>query len=84
MKLQSLCIFLVLLTLFDCVHNSNSETTNMITGYFFMQKIYGGDDPLLIVKHSQQSMNLKYFVLNEKVLAYSANQQKSKIIEGKI
>jgi hypothetical protein len=81
MKLQSLCIFIVFITLFNSVHNS--ETKTILTGYFFIQKIYGGDDPLLIVKNSQQSMNLKFFTLNEKVLAYSASQQKSKEIEGK-
>jgi hypothetical protein len=81
MKLQSLCIFLVVLTLLNCVHNT--ETKDMITGYFYLQKVYGGGDPLLVVKNSQQSMSLKYFLLNSKVLAYSKSQQTSKVVEGK-
>lgn len=80
MKLQSLSAFIVLLTLLNCVHFTYTQTP--ITGYFFLQKVYGGNDPLLIIKHSQQTMSLKYFTLNDKVLSYSENQEKIKVIEG--
>ena len=80
MKIQSLCVFLVLLTLFNCV--LNSQTKDLFTGYFYLQKVYGGGDPLLVVKNSQQSMTLKYFSLNSKVLAYSKSQQNAKVVEG--
>jgi hypothetical protein len=55
-----------------------------MNGNFWFQKIYRGDDPLLVVKYSQQSMNIKFFTINNKVLAYAPNQAKAKQIEGNI
>jgi hypothetical protein len=54
-----------------------------MNGNFWFQKIYRGNDPLLVVKYSQQSMTIKFFTINQKVLAYSQSQAKAKQIEGK-
>ncbi len=86
MKLQSLCVFIVLLSLFNIVHQNDLSLETLMkatmNGQFYFQKVYRGDDPLLVVKHSQQAMVLKYFTLNDKILAYSENREKSKNIEG--
>jgi hypothetical protein len=60
-----------------------SLAKSFMNGNFWFQKIYRGDDPLLVVKYSQQSMVIKFFTINQKVLAYSQNQAKAKQIEGK-
>ena len=86
MKLQSLCIFIVLLCAFNQALTHEFSLKNLaksfMNGSFWFQKIYRGNDPLLVVKYSQQSMNIKFFTINSKVLAYSPNQAKAKQIEG--
>ena len=87
MKLQSLCIFIVLLSVFHLAHQNDLSLETLMkasmNGQFYFQKVYRGDDPLLVVKHSQQVMVLKYFTLNDKILAYSESQEKAKNVEGK-
>jgi hypothetical protein len=86
MKLQSLCVFIVLLCLFNQAQSHEFSLKNLakslMNGNFWFQKIYRGDDPLLVIKYSQQSMTIKFFTINSKVLAYSANSAKAKQIEG--
>lgn len=90
MKIQSMCVFLVFLTLFN-LFASKSEVEKLevqlekanVSGYFYLQQIYAGSDPLLLVKFSQKEMTLKYFTLTAKVLAVSPSLEKVKTIEGK-
>lgn len=86
MKLQSLCIFIVLLCVFNQALSHEFSLKNLsksfMNGNFWFQKVYRGNDPLLVVKYSQQSMTIKFFTINQKVLAFSQSQAKAKQIEG--
>jgi len=87
MKIYSLSVFCVLLCLFNLAIRINANLKKNVkagfNGYYFLQKIYRGNDPLLIIKNSQQTMTLKYFTLNQNLLAYSTDHKKSKTFEGK-
>lgn len=86
MKLTSLCVFIVFLCLFNFAQQNDLSLETLMkasmSGQFWFQKVYRGDDPLLVVKHSQQAMQLKFFTLNDRILAYSESREKSKNIEG--
>ena len=83
MKLQSLCVFILFIVFLSLLKISLTEKMSMSTlfksnmsGQFWLQKIYRGDDPLLMVKLSEQAMVLKHFRLNDKIIAYSQDGNK--------
>jgi carbonic anhydrase len=61
-----------------------AELKTNISGYFFIQILYTSNDPLTIISKSQQSMSLKYIMLNDKILAITPSQEKKSDIEDTI
>jgi hypothetical protein len=91
MKSEQFGIFLILLTCYSTLkltHKNNDQmlllTKGDLSGYYYIQKLQTGDDPLSIIQNSEQEMVLKYFNLNSKLLSYSPNQESISTIEGKI
>jgi carbonic anhydrase len=52
---------------------------NSFTGYYFLQKLYSGDNPGKIIDSSEQSTKLRFIILGDMSLGYSKDDKTASI-----
>ena len=85
MKKMILGYFIIFLIYCSCSNNfsnTKAKVNVLFKGYFFIQRLFPGTDPIGNIKYSSSSFKLKYFSLNDKLLYYSNSSEKSREIVG--
>ena len=86
MKKMMLSFFIIFLIYCSCSQKPskvNEKDKIIYKGYFFLQRLFPGTDPIANIKYSSSELKLKYFSLNHKLLYYSNSKKQSRQIDGK-
>ena len=88
-KNTSLTLFSALILFFATTSSiqaayTKTELSSPIKGYFYVQRLYPGLDPLSNIKLSEYNMQYKYFELNKNMLFFAKNKKTIEDIQGKI
>lgn len=83
MKMKiSYAYFFMFLLILSLKCEKLAKTSEVYQKYYFIQKLYPGNDFIASLKLSKYDIKLKYFTLNKNMLYYSKSVEKKNKIEG--
>lgn len=81
---QQLALFLILLCFYANSVKVQLKSNQHLRGYFYVQKLYPGNDPLENIKESEYHMSKKYFEVNDEMIFFVKSVSKMDDVEDSI